>query len=486
MSGPASPVTVPDGSWLNRRWFFLLLLIFLSLFYFAFGTFRNWPYKIESDGKYYYQFLVSGIVDRDFDFADNYRVKKYPWMKLEIDHYALRTLVHPVTGRPANVCTIGPAVLWTPFFLAATILGNIANFAGFHVDLNPWGIFFQYAVMYSAVVYTVMTLYFLHRLLALFFSDRVALHAPLVILVATNLLYYAVFEVSMSHVYDLFTYTAYLFVFVNCARSQRLVPYIGLAMLGALHVLVRTQNVVTILIFSAALVLMSPGRRNAGASFKVLGAYAVTLLVGMLPVLLINNYLFGNPFAIPQGNQFLDLAHPQVLGLLFSQRNGLFSHHPVLAFGGIGFVTFLISRVLKTTLTPDHPGASSTWGLSGNSACCQSLSRKEWLLFFGAMAVAFALQVYINSTARDWWSGHSFGQRRLISSLPLFVFGLAYLADRLRALSRRWYASAAGVLSLSGIYLMFIHVFLWDYDKPHNILAWMFWYAPKEALKVFR
>jgi hypothetical protein len=206
----------------------------------------------------------------------------------------------------------------------------------------------------------------------------------------------------------------------------------------------------------------------------------------MLPVLLINNYLYGNPLAIPQGNQFLDLAHPQVLGLLFSQRNGLFSHHPVLVFGGIGFVAFLTSRVFNQAPTPDQPGADSTWGLSCNSACCPPLSRKQGLLFFGAMSVAFAFQVYINSTARDWWSGHSFGQRRLISSFPLFVFGLAYCADRLLAFSLRWYALAVGVLSLSGMYLMFIHVFLWDYEQPHNILAWMFWYAPKEVLKVFR
>ena len=41
-----------------------------------------------------------------------------------------------------------------------------------------------------------------------------------------------------------------------------------------------------------------------------------------------------------------------------------------------------------------------------------------------------------------------------------------------------------GVFSISGIYLTFIHVFLWNYDEPHNILAWMFYYVPKEVIQI--
>lgn len=480
--GPVLPLFISDCQQRKRIGYFVLLLICLSLSYFIFGTYRNWPYKIESDGKYYYQYLVSGINDWDFDFSNNYIASKYPWMRTEIDLYKFRDVVHPVTGRPMNAFTIGPAILWTPFFITAKIVGAAVNNLGFHVDMNPWGKFFQYAVMYSAVAYTVMALYFLYRLLAPFYPEPVSLHAPLFLLVSTNLCYYAVFEVSMSHVYDLLTYTAYLFIFAKCAHSQRLAPFVSLAVTGAFHVLVRTQNVVTILIFSAALVLILFTKRDAGVSFKLLGAYAVTLLVGLLPIPLINIYLFGNPLTIPQGIQFLDLAHPHVLGVLFSGKNGLFSHHPVLLLGGLGFIAFLSSSTLKATPSPCCCSTYSTQGLTGVPSGCLPLSRKEKILFFGALFVAFVLQVYINSTTSDWWAGHSFGQRRLISSFPLFVFGLAYLMDRLRTFSQKWYALTVGVISLSGLYLMFIHVFLWDYDKPHNIVTWMLW-APLKVLK---
>ena len=57
----------------KRQKYFFALFLFLTLSYFCFGTFKNWPYKIESDGKYYYQYLVSGYYDHDFDFSNNYR-----------------------------------------------------------------------------------------------------------------------------------------------------------------------------------------------------------------------------------------------------------------------------------------------------------------------------------------------------------------------------------------------------------------------------
>ena len=45
------------------------------------------------------------------------------------------------------------------------------------------------------------------------------------------------------------------------------------------------------------------------------------------------------------------------------------------------------------------------------------------------MLFTFAIHTYLNAAVLDWWGGHAFGQRRLLSCLPLFALGLAHIAD---------------------------------------------------------
>jgi hypothetical protein len=297
----------------------------------------------------------------------------------------------------------------------------------------------------------------LYRLLVHHFEDKIANYATWLILISTNLIYYTIFEVSMSHVYDLFTYVVYLFLFVKSIKSNRLVVYIGLAMAGAIHVLVRTQNILTIIFFSAMLLFIPLLSQKKLPSFRLVGSYAAVLIIGLLPIPLLNNYLFANPFTIPQGKSYLNLANPKILETLFSQRNGLFSTHPSLLLGVIGFIAFLY--------------------------CVIKARGKEETLFFCTLLIAFVFQVYINSSASDWYAGASFGQRRLISSFPLFTFGFAYLMQRIQRSWPKLNAFLIGVSTIFGIYLTFIHVFLWDYSKPHNILTWMFYFAPQIIIR---
>jgi hypothetical protein len=436
----------------------LPLLLFLSVSYFAFGTYRNLHYKIESDGKYYYQYLVSGFYDRDFDFANNYLTPAYPWMGTEIDHYRLRDQVNSATGRPSNPFTVGPALMWLPLFLVALGAEKALNALGAGIDPNPWGKYFQYFVMYSAVIYAVLALYLLYRMLKVYFSDGSAKWTVWLLLVATNLFYYSVFEVSMSHVYDFAAYVAYLYLFLRAVRSRKVIDYVGLGLVGGLCVLVRTQNVVTVALFSTLLLGTLAVRRER--SSILLGAgYFVTLAVSMLPVAFMNQYLYGAPFAVPQGAGFLSPTKPHMVEVLFSLRNGLFSHHPVLLVGAVGFLGFLV-YLYRT-------------------------GKRQELVFFSVMLIAFGLQVYVNSIVSDWWAGDSFGQRRLVSSLPLFAFGLAYVIQWGRSAYPKGCAIALWVVSALGLYLTAIHVWLWSYGEPHNIVLWMFYSAPTMILRRF-
>jgi len=268
--------------------YFCRLFVLLTFAYFHFGTYCNWPYKIESDGKYYYQYLISGFYDGDFDFTNNYQTPKYEWMHQKIDHYGFKDQLSPATGRPTNLFTLGQSILWTPLFLLTRISGYFLKLLGFPIDTNPWGKFFQYSIMYSSVLYLLTTLFLLYRLLNRYFEKTPSIYATGLIIFSTNLFYYTVFEPSMSHVYDLFTFVVFIFIFVEVVENPSLVLYIALAIAGALHILVRTQNILTIILFSALLFLIPFATEKKPSSLKSIGIYVGILILGFLPIPLLN------------------------------------------------------------------------------------------------------------------------------------------------------------------------------------------------------
>jgi hypothetical protein len=183
-------------------------------------------------------------------------------------------------------------------------------------------------------------------------------------------------------------------------------------------------------------------------------AFAVMFLLSSAPLLLSNAYLYGSMFAIPQGGDFFNPLQPEFYGVLFSGRNGLFSHHPVLVLGVLGILLALINYRTEK----------------------ESLYRVVMPL-----VLIFIVQLYVNSTVGDWWAGHAFGQRRLISSFLLFAFGFAYLQKywyKFVPQGKRYVLITATLFILMNFYLIYIHQFLWGYDDSHDILKWMFHDGP--------
>ena len=436
-----------------NKYFFLLVFVILTASFFYFGTYRNWPYKVEGDGKYYYQYLVSAIYDHDFDFSNNYRAEKYPWMVMDVDHYELRKNIDPSTGKPVNYWTVGPAILWLPFYFAAALLGKGAMLLGFQVDLNPFGRYMQYATMFSAVFYVLGALYLLYRIMRKFCAEGAAKTSLWLTLFMTPLFYYTIFEPSLSHVYDFFTFTVIIYLSLKFKPTQPVFFHVLFGAMSALHVLVRTQNIINIFIILLflALGMIRSGETRQLSIPKTLVCFT-TLLIGLAPIALINTYLYGSPLTIPQGEGFLRWHEPQIIPLLFSARNGLFSHHPIFLVGIIGYLLLLYRR------------------------------QNNRLLLTGLLCL-FIVQVYINSVVKDWWAGHSFGQRRLLFALPLCALGLGYILDRMQARFTKFTRVFTPLFVMTGtilwFYLTMIHVFIWDYNKPHDIYLWMFKYAPK-------
>ena len=459
-------------AWREPRALLILHVLITALLFPLVGGYRNEPPKIESDGKYYYQYLLSVWFDGDLDFANNYRVDAEPFMKREVDHYGFKDQLTPI-GRPANIFTIGPAILWSPFFAGTHGVVSLLASAGVTSLAAPtgWELHFQYPVMFSALVYSALALVMLFDLLRRYFSEEAVAAGLLLIFWSSNWVYYCMFEPSMSHVYDLFTLVLFLWTSARAVRSDGWWLHAAAGAAGGLHVLVRTQNLVTVGIVIACLAVVTfrtrPRRRLRWASLAILIA---ALVLALVPLAASNLAVFGKAIVLPQGfaasvdaepgdakegEGFLSLATPNLTGVLFSNRNGLFSHHPSLALAAIG----LLWTVFRWRDRPDL-----------------------MVRYVVPLGLAFVAHLWINASTADWWGGHAFGQRRFVSALPWFAVGFCALYQAVVERSAAWRKLVYGLMILlvaMNLYMTAIHVFMWSYDEPHDVLEWLFFRGPE-------
>ncbi len=443
----------------------LLSFVIASVLFFATGSYRNWPYKVESDGKYYYHYLVSLAYDHDIDLTNDYARLQPPYMRVGMDPYGFGNRLTE-TGKPLNVWTLGPALLWLPFFGGAYAIGSLLNW--FHLASislgDGWSLFFQYGVMFAAVVYATLGLWLATRLLRQWFSEGTALGASLLVFWATNLAYYTFQEPSMSHVYDFFVTVLFFYMAVRAQRRGSWQAFVLWGLTGGLAGLVRTQNLATVALVAGYFGLRAVFSRHEPVS-RVAGRYlawAAGVLVALVPLVWQNQYLYGRAWAIPQGETWMQWTDPNLWDVLFSGRNGLFPHAPVLLLGLAGIVLLAFIRRSERAMILD---------------------------IVLPLTIAVLAQWYINAAARDWWAGHGFGMRRLISSHLWFAFGLATLwkyAKAALARTGRNGSAAAKVLGalvsvtfvLISSYFIYLHVNIWDYDSPHDVVYYLTRYPP--------
>lgn len=350
------------------------------------------PQRIASDGIFYYTPLHSIVVDHDLDFENEYRV-----LGAEPGYFQ-RT----VTGRLPNNYSVGPALLWAPFFLVAHTLGIAGIF-------RPTGFGYPYFtfVTTGTVLVGFAGVVALFRLVREYFPPPVAFTAVLLTWLATFHVWYMTFEPSMSHAQAMASVSIYLL-----ATHRGVKGYSGFALmggLGGLVALVRWQNVVFL-----PVTLVVTWLRYGRPRPRELACGAVAFLIVFSPQLLYWKLLYGSFLLVPQGGGYIDWTSPEIEGLVFSSRHGLLSWAPVLYLALAGIPGFV---------------------------------RREPVLGWG-LVLSGAAVVWVNGSVYDWWAGASFGSRRFDGALPAFTLGLAvflqWLAPKIAA--RPLFALGVGLL----------------------------------------
>ena len=382
-----------------------------ALFALAVVEFASIESRRMGDGFYYYAWLQSVWKDGDVDFENEYRqygLGEEPSVAVPLD-----------TGYRRNNFSIGPAVLWSPFFLAGDLYGRAVG----SEDLSGFGPVHQRFVAFGTLVYGFAAVLLVHALLLRYLPPASALAGALLMWLATPLHWYMLYQPMMSHA--LATFTAALFLWLwdrsRTAPGARWTAALGVAL--GLAVLVRWQNAVLVLL--PGLDALRRLRRDGPAatvaaewrSWLVLGG---ATLFTVLPQMLAWKTIFG-VFVLttpPQGADYVRFTRPFVLETLFSTRHGLLSWTPVAWLGLLGFVP--LARRKEEPRLPVLP-----------------------------LVAVLAIMTYVNMSVGDWWGGGAFGARRFDAALPLLAIGIGASFEAVtRAIARHPRLVAGALASL--------------------------------------
>lgn len=410
---------------LRAAWPLLALLgafLLLTGYFAAQGFLGDLGHRVRGvDGVYYFIYLPSVWLDGDLDFLNNLRVI----------YGAGFDPPRTVTGLAPSQWSVGPAILWTPFYLIGHLAAlGMSDATSALNGLNPPH---QTMVYIGSAFYGVLGIGFTFLFLRTWVSEKASLIGTLGILIASPLTYYLWPFTLMAHT-PAFAMSA---LFLWLWRKKGLHPLTALA--AALMVLCRWQTVVILLPAAMAglaelLETGSARERRQWLTRHLL--FAALFLAGLFPQAWVWKVLFDQWFLIPHGSDFLVFRNLAWGPVLFSTHHGLFTWHPLLLAGLLGL--------------------GLLW------------RRSPWEM--AAFLIVFVLQWMVVASLKPWTAGWSFGHRMFMELLPLFALGLGLLAAWAAEMSRKGLWGAWATLLCFGWWnLQFVYQYQKDLiprDRP--------------------
>ncbi len=369
----------------SPRWLIVSAIACVLLFFATIPMPREDGHLAGSDGLYYFSILRSSVLDGDLDFSNDYQL-------LGVDA--------PVTttGHKANPYAVGAAILWLPFFVGAHAIALAMNAVGVPVSTSGVGYLYEGAICFATVIYSLIGLWLTYLVIrrADIGDKSSAAAAILALWWASNAVYYAIVEPSMTHGLTIFSVALFLFCWYPPQQERSFVKWALLGLCTAIVALTRWQDGVIVLLPLSEWVWRAWRKKESQFQLAAKGiVFALVFSVAFLPQIIMWKVVYGQYLTIPQGDGFMQWLDPHPWLVLFSSRHGLLSWHPIFALPLLGL-----------------------W----------PLYRKDKVLAAAVFAM-FVCAVYVNGATVNWGGGHAYGARRFISLVPFLALPLtAFIA----------------------------------------------------------
>lgn len=373
--------------------------------------------SVFSDGRGYYAYLRSPLIDHNLRFASDWNsppqqllrdCKSCPPSAKQYWNHPANDLLFinlngriyenpfPKTGRLPNFYSVGPAILWLPFVGAAHLAVLAANRLGHSIppDGHSWPYIFALSI--ATALYGFVGLFLAFQLAKNFVEERWAFWATVGIWFASSLPTSMYLEPSWSHTHSAFCAALFLWYWHRTRLSRTWQQWIWLGLISGLMVDVYLAN--AIFLFAPAVDCFSgyvrawPNLFRLWQNLRLHLLFAASAIIAFLPMLITRQIVFGKPFTFGMyGNVAWNWTSPNFRAVLFSSKDGLFVCTPILLLAVLGL--FALWRLDPIT---------------------------------GKICLLITTAFYALISFYPWWHGvYSFGNRFFISLTPIFVLGLA-------------------------------------------------------------
>lgn len=360
--------------------------------------------RLQSDGFFYYAYLRSLAFDRDVNFLNDYQA-------LGLNQAQHRFLLEPTaTGHAQTAWSIGPALLWSPFFAAGHAVASTLSARGEAVDTLGTSYPYRQSVVVANLLYGLLGLWFAYRFVRIHRPMHEAAAGVALTAAGSFVLWYLVREPTMAHAPSMAAVALFLWTWAAGRNARTARGWLLLGLAGGLMMVVRWQNAIFFLLPAVELLRRLRARdRRAWVNGILLAAGA---LVTFSPQMFAWKAIYGSWLVMSPAGPEMRWLDPQIADVLWSSRNGLFAWSPI----------FLVGLA----------------GLAG-------LTRREPLVAWSALAL-FGLTAWVNGAVEDWWGGAGFGMRRFDSLVPFTALGVAAALSYATGAFRRnpqWIAGGA-------------------------------------------
>jgi hypothetical protein len=394
---------------------------------------------VRGDGVGYYALARAPLIEHSLDFQHDYQAANASFRGARLDEYGLpKPDFRTRTGHLDNHFTVGPAILWAPFLLAAHAGVLLARAMGSAVAADGFSAPYRIAMAFGTALYGFLGLLLAARLARKYVDERWAFLAAISIWWASSLPIYVYFNPSWSHAHSAFAVALFLWYWHETREHRTTAQWSVLALIAGLMLNVYYANAMMLLVlvveaiqqYLASFHNSAPGTPAAGQLLKNHMLFALVVLLSLLPTFVTRFVIYGSPFEsgyIPLKDW--SWRSPVFLSVLFSSDHGLFVWTPVILFAVAGLCLFWRRE----------PGVGTP---------------------FLASAVAFYILI---ACYPDWAGISSYGNRFFVSLTALFVLGLSVLLDRTAKLFRNPRAALAAASVFLGCLILWNVAFMFQW-----------------------
>src|SRR5580658_1820277 len=302
---------------------------------------------VRGDGVGYYAYARALLIEHHLDFRQDWLHANSSFRMGRVgDQDQIRPLEFTSTGHLDNHFSIGPAILWAPFLLAAQAAVQLNRLFGGHIPADGFSFPYIFAMALGSAIYGFLAILLSFEIARKYFPERWAFLATLGIWFASSLPVYMYFNPSWSHAHSAFMVALFVWYWDRTRRCRASLQWVILGAIAGLMMDVYYPNAILLLLplleslgtYFKGIVNTEP-KKTIGPLLLNNVLFAAVTFAAFLPTLVSKKIIYGS---------YLNFGYlvlwfwdsPAWLKVCFSSEHGLFSWTPIMFLAVIGLFLF--------------------------------------------------------------------------------------------------------------------------------------------------